>query len=380
MEADLGIYLHFPFCVRKCRYCDFLSAPADGSVRHAYAEALIREIRASAGAYAGASVSSVFLGGGTPPLMAARDLAAVMDALGASFRLKADAEITMEVNPGTLNGSILSFIRTYVNRVSMGVQSFDDGELKTLGRIHTAREAVRGVSLLRGAGVKNLNLDLMTGIPGQTQETLSATLAEALPLSPEHLSVYSLIVEEGTPFFALAERGGLDLPGEETEREMYWNTRRTLAEAGYQSYEISNYAKPGFACRHNLRYWERKSYLGFGTGAASLWNETRWKNTADLSFYLKNSGTPGALMREMEVLPLRARMEEFAFLGLRKTEGVREADFFSAFGLPFGEVYGAAAAKLLEQGLLAEEDRRWFLTERGVDVSNTVLAEFLLDG
>lgn len=379
MEEDLGIYLHFPFCVRKCRYCDFLSAPADGSVRHAYAEALAREIRAQAETAADAEVSTVFLGGGTPSYMEAGDLAAVMDALGSAFRLKADAEITMEVNPGTLDGDLLSFIRTYVNRVSMGVQSFHDGELKTLGRIHTAREAVRGISLLREAGVTNLSLDLMTGIPGQTEETLKTTLAEALAHAPEHLSVYSLIVEEGTPFFTLADEGRLALPGEEAERAMYWDTRCALAEAGYASYEISNYAREGFACRHNLRYWERKSYLGFGTGAASLRKETRWKNTPDLDFYLKNSGNPGALMRETEVLPLRARMEEFAFLGLRKTEGIREADFASAFGIPFESIYGETAEKLRRKGLLAEEDGRWSLTERGADISNTVMAEFLLD-
>ena len=272
-DTSLGLYLHFPFCVKKCRYCDFLSFPGTMDAMRLYALAMIREMDACAKLARDRHVVSIFLGGGTPSVMPARLLREIMGALRRDFRVDPDAEITMEMNPGTLNAAVLSFAGDCVNRVSLGVQSFSDSELAMLGRIHTASDAERGFAMLRSVGIRNISLDLMSGIPGQTAESLGRSLQAAVRLQPEHISVYSLIVEEGTPFWDLREKGELPLPGEDEERAMYHMTKKILAECGYQRYEISNYARLGFSCRHNERYWRRGDYLGFGIGAASLFDE-----------------------------------------------------------------------------------------------------------
>lgn len=381
-QEPVGLYLHFPFCVRKCRYCDFLSGPADEAVRRAYADAMRREIRtAGETAAAGAdkiTVDTIFLGGGTPSVMDPSDLARVMETVREVFDVLPDAEITMEMNPGTFREDLLDFVGTYINRVSLGLQSADDGELRELGRIHTFAEFEKCMSALRNIGIRNRNVDLMSAIPHQTSASWEKTLRKAAGLGPEHLSCYSLIIEEGTPFFELHEAGKLALPDENAEREMYYMTERVLAEYGYARYEISNYAKPGYACRHNVRYWKRSPYIGFGIGAASLFDETRWSNTRDLAFYLDHCGDLTAIREDVGILTEEERMEEFMFLGLRMTEGVFVSDFRRKFGRELGEVFGDALFDLASRGLVTREGDRIRLTPYGTDVSNVVLSEFLL--
>ncbi|MDO4615267.1 MAG: coproporphyrinogen-III oxidase family protein, partial [Lachnospiraceae bacterium] len=277
--------------------------------------------------------------------------------------------------------AVLEFAEESLNRISLGVQSANDDELEILGRIHTFREAEESVRLLREAGIRNLNVDLMSAIPGQTEDSFRRSLEAVLALEPEHISVYSLILEEGTPFYTEyaenAHPSGPALPDEEAERRMYYETRRILGEAGYGRYEISNYARPGYASAHNIRYWKRSDYLGFGIGASSLFEETRWTNQPDLRTYLETDRDFSACVTELEKLDLRSAMEEFMFLGLRMTEGVSEDAFRKMFGRELGGVYGETLQKHIAAGLLVHEEDRFFLTERGMDVSNTVMADYL---
>ena len=396
-SSKLSLYLHFPYCVRKCRYCDFLSAPADPETRQMYVEALVREISAAAAEDAAGSggrcsgrtdlsVDSIFFGGGTPSLMTVRQMDRIMTALAMHFTIDGDAEITAECNPGTADREKLGAWRKMgINRLSLGVQSFDDPELQTIGRIHTAAEAVRAFEDARSSGFLNISLDLMEALPGQTEASFEKTLRRAAELAPEHLSVYSLIIEENTPFHDIygedpqGKRAGTGayppLPDEDTEREMYHRTKTILQEQGYRQYEISNYAKPGMACAHNIGYWKGHSYLGFGTGAASYVNGVRFRNTESTEQYISAAGR--LPREEIQTLSEQDRMEEFMFLGLRMTEGVSEAVFREAFGKTMESVYGGILWKQCAEGLLRREDGRVFLTERGIDISNTVMADYL---
>ena len=376
---DIGIYLHMPFCVKKCAYCDFLSFPAPEEIKKIYAAALIREIRGYAETARDCEVTSIFIGGGTPSIMPMRQMRDVFAALYDSFRISPDAEITMEMNPGTVSEACLSLVFDYVNRVSLGAQSASDSELKALGRIHTYADVERSVALLRESGVRNLNIDLMSGIPGQTVSSLKETLRRIISLSPEHISVYGLIVEEGTEFARLKKEGKLDLPDEDTERTMYAVTKQDLLDAGYARYEFSNYAREGYRCRHNIRYWKRGEYLGLGLGAASLFRNTRWHNTSDLNAYISLSADPGKLVTDMDETGRAAQIEEYMFLGLRMTDGISEEEFRDVFGLSLRDIYGEILSRHVEEGLMEETRPGSFrLTDRGIDISNVVLADYLL--
>ncbi len=376
---DLGLYLHMPFCVRKCRYCDFLSAPADEQTRQLYAAAMKQDMKGYGDTLKGHPVSTVFLGGGTPSLMPVRSLRQIFRTMYETFQIERDAEVTMEINPGTLSEACLSFVSESVNRVSLGVQSAVDSELRMLGRIHTRADAEKSIRLLRSAGITNINLDLMSGIPNQTLDSWCETLNWAVSTGVPHISAYSLIIEEGTPFYEQYQAGQLALPDEETEREMYYRTQEILERAGIHRYEISNYAKDGFECRHNVRYWTRGDYIGFGIGAASLYRHKRWNNTDSLENYLADAGHPERLVCNLESLDKKAEIEEFLFLGLRMTEGVSEGAFRDAFGLEIGDVYQEQLDRLTAEQLLVHDGDRYALTARGIDVSNRVLSEFLLD-
>ncbi|MCI1721627.1 MAG: radical SAM family heme chaperone HemW [Lachnospiraceae bacterium] len=379
MKNNLGIYIHIPFCVRKCNYCDFLSFPADDDAKRAYARALVREIRAYGETVADREVETVFIGGGTPSVMPADCLADIMKAVTSTFDVRPDAEITMEMNPGTGGEGLLNFLFSYVNRVSIGLQSADDAELQELGRIHTWQDFLSAYRMLRDAGMKNINVDLISAIPNQTGESWLRTLNCAADLKPEHISAYSLIVEEGTPFGKRKAEGSLKLPDEDLERRMYADTEETLALRGYHRYEISNYSLPGCECRHNVRYWTGGDYLGLGLGSSSLMNHVRWKNTSDPDEYLRSSANPQELLRDMESLSLKSQIEEFMFLGLRMTEGVTETEFRKRFDMDMNSLYGDVLEKLEYEEMITDEGGRVKLTGRGVDVSNRVLAEFLLD-
>ena len=387
MRKPVGVYLHFPFCVKKCSYCDFLSGPADRGTKKAYSDALCREIYSFGREYGTREmisegekipVDTIFLGGGTPSVMDPADLTRVMETVRKVFDVLPEAEISMEMNPGTFREELLAFVKKSMGRVSLGLQSADDSELSRLGRIHTYSEFERCYAALRDAGISNINVDLMSAIPGQTLVSWEKSLTRILGMEPEHISCYSLIIEEGTPFFELLEKGRLDLPDEDEEREMYYLTERLMNAHGYHRYEISNYARSGRECRHNVRYWRRSPYIGFGIGAASLFDETRWSNTRDLQRYMSGSGSLSDIREEIQILSVREQMEEFMFLGLRMMEGVSAAVFAETFGCELDSVFGDACVRLISEGLLVREGDRYKLTSRGIDISNSVLAEFLL--
>lgn len=387
-KRELELYVHIPFCVRKCAYCDFLSAPAGEREIHAYTEALIREIRLSGENCKDCRISTVFLGGGTPSMLSGEDTARIFHALRENFDIAEDAEITLEANPGTVSEEKAARWKDAgVNRISIGLQSADDRELKMLGRIYTFREFTDTWKVIRNQGFDNVNIDLISAIPGQTVQSWERTLRTAAELGPEHISAYSLIIEEGTPFYAWygegkegdGENGLPPLPDEDEDREIYRITASVLEEYGYHRYEISNYAKNGYECRHNLGYWERKEYLGLGLGASSLIRECRFHNTADMGKYMLVYGEDGqgSAAEEEERLSAEEQMEEFMFLGLRKTAGISCIDFRKAFGREIGDIYGEKLAKLEKQGLIRNSGERVRLTERGIDISNYVFSEFI---
>ncbi len=422
---NLELYLHIPFCVRKCAYCDFLSAPAGSAQQEAYLRALKREIEAfpDREAY---RVSSVFFGGGTPSILPGERIAELMELLHRKFRIEPDAEVSIECNPGTADAEKLRIYREAgINRLSLGLQSADDRELALLGRIHTWKDFLRTYEAAREADFANINVDLMSALPGQTVRSCERTLAQVLALAPEHISAYSLIIEEGTPFYERyhedderreREEQPRELPSEDEEREMYRLTEQMLAAAGMRRYEISNYALPGYECRHNIGYWTGVEYAGFGLGAASLRKLVRgshydhderrpemgshaqahggmqalsmparepeqeecafvrFRNPENMRAYLDGDFSG----RELTTLSETGRMEEFMFLGLRMTQGVSERDFLERFGCPVEEVYGEVLRKHCAEGLLTRENGRIALTARGLDLSNVVMADFLL--
>ncbi|MBE5866696.1 MAG: oxygen-independent coproporphyrinogen III oxidase [Lachnospiraceae bacterium] len=374
---ELELYIHIPFCVQKCKYCDFLSAPATAQVQNAYMEALLAEIRAADAA--DCIVVSVFIGGGTPTAVDADWIWRLMDTVRECFELAQDAEITMEMNPGTVTAESLAIYRQAgINRLSIGCQSARDEELRAIGRIHNFAQFLDTYEKVRAAGFANVNVDLMSALPGQTLRDWEETLQKILSLNPqpEHISAYSLIVEEGTPFYEMYERGELDLPDEDTDREMYRKTAEILREHGYERYEISNYAKADFACRHNCGYWTRRDYLGFGIGAASLYNNTRFHNTTSLQAYLDNSLN---CREDVETLNTREQMEETMFLGLRMLKGVDTQKFQENFAVTVDEIYGTQIQESISEGLMMRNESNVFLTKKGLDLSNYVMAKFLQD-
>lgn len=381
----LAIYIHIPFCVRKCLYCDFLSAPASDETREQYVQALCREIREERKSYVNYKIETIFLGGGTPSLLSGEQLDRILGTVFDAYQVADDCEISMEVNPGTVTKEKLkAYKRAGVNRLSIGMQSAVEEELQSLGRIHSSEDAFDTYELAIKTGFNNINIDLMSAIPGQTIESWKESLKRILDLepAPAHVSAYSLIIEEGTPFFEKTPT----LPDEDTEREMYKITNDILSESGYLRYEISNYAKPGFACRHNCTYWERGSYAGFGIGAASLVEQVRFSNTRNLKDYLgkylKNATV--AIKENRQELSVEEQMEEFMFLGLRMMRGVSAGKFSDLFGKTIEQVYPGIVEKYCRQGLLQKipeqgsGEVRIALTERGIDVSNVIMADFLL--
>ncbi len=379
----LELYVHIPFCIRKCQYCDFLSGPSSKEERREYVTELCQKIRTYkklAGSY---HVVSIFIGGGTPSILEAEQITAIFEAIRDTFVVDEGAEITVEMNPGTVTEEKLTAYRQAgINRLSIGLQSAKDEELRILGRIHTYEEFLDTYRLAREKGFGNINVDLMSAIPGQTVEGWEDTLRKVVKLGPEHISAYSLIIEEGTPFYEIYVKGRAGeelsgkvvkereevnlcagrLPDEEEERQMYRQTKEILKEYGYHRYEISNYALPGYECRHNLGYWNRTEYLGIGTGAASLMENRRWDYG-----------------EEPVVLSMREQMEEYMFLGLRKTQGVSKTKFADEFGRRMDTVYGEVLEKMYGMRLMEETDDFVRLTDRGIDVSNAVMCEFLLE-
>ena len=380
MKKELELYLHIPFCVSKCKYCDFLSAPSGEEQRQIYVERLCRRIRYWSDVIHnyGYEIVSIFVGGGTPSILTEAQITQVFEAVHESFPIREDAEITLEMNPGTdVKDKLPVYRELGINRLSMGLQSADNEELKCLGRIHTYEDFRQVYQWAREAGFTNINVDLMSAIPGQTLESYEDTLRKVADLEPEHISAYSLIIEEGTPFCERYGEGrhAEELPDEDTERQMYVRTREILEDYGYHRYEISNYAKDGYECRHNLGYWDRKEYLGLGAGASSLMDHIRWKEPDHIG------PSTGLVLEEREDFTRLSRkdeMEEFMFLGLRKIKGVSEQDFYKSFKVSMDEEYKDNIENLIKEGLLVREEDRIRLTDRGIDLSNYALSQFLL--
>ena len=385
MQKELELYLHIPFCVRKCRYCDFLSFAKDKEVQDAYVQALCEEIKGWDG-FVNRPISTIFIGGGTPTILPARKISRILETIQEKRDqgFPAPEEITIECNPGTVDEADLqTFLSSGINRISFGLQSADNRELETLGRIHSWEEFLESYGLARKAGFENINVDLMSALPGQTPAGWRRTLEKVLALQPEHISAYSLIIEEGTPFYQIygeADRCRREdepqslLPSEEEEREMYEDTGRILAAHGYHRYEISNYAKGGKECRHNCGYWTGIEYKGFGLGASSLLQKRRYRNTESLESYLDGAWQP----EMVEALTRENEMEETVILGLRMMEGVSGEKFYQKYGKHLTDIYEETIRKYVKMGLMEADKQGIRLTESGISVSNVILSDFLI--
>ena len=451
-KNELGIYIHIPFCVHKCIYCDFLSSPADVHTRKQYVRALINEIYLTregkcankliknvlqgdntsyedmeepavnglTSDYAlydtvcmadyektimqedisgcvddiksenGHIVTSIFIGGGTPSAIDAEDISDILDAVRKNYNVSDKAEITIECNPGTMDKKkAVIYRKAGINRISFGLQSTDNNELRMLGRIHTYEQFMESYKIAREAGFDNINIDLMSALPGQTMESFKAVLEKALSLGAEHISVYSLIVEEGTRL-----SDNIDsfppISSDDEDRQMYYMTKEMLSSYGYEQYEISNYAQKGYECKHNLKYWERCDYLGFGIGAASLYGGRRYTNISDIGRYMDvlaeitnalDKSYVNELLQirtDMEELSKEDEMSEYMFLGLRKTKGIDITDFKEEFGTDIKDIFGEAIEDNIARGLLIHDGNCLYLSKRGIDISNTVMSDFIL--
>jgi len=369
---EMGVYIHIPFCVRKCLYCDFNSFSGKEEYFEAYKNALVSEINAF-GQADGLIVKTVFMGGGTPSVLPHGFISEILNAVGKKFIVDKEAEITIETNPGTVDYEKLkSYRHDGINRVSIGVQSLSDRLLKILGRIHDKRDFSECFELVKRAGFNNINFDLMFALPSQSVKEWEETLNSAVSLAPTHLSIYSLIIEEGTPFFDMFKKGELTEVSDEVDRKMYYAAKKILRENGFSQYEISNFSKKGFECRHNIGCWKRKEYIGFGLGACSFFDNKRYHNNYDLSDYIK-----GNWFGEEEGFGEKDAFAEFMFLGLRMTEGVSHKEFFDRFGVELERIFGEKIKKVIKQGLLAVNGDRLYLTDKGIDLSNVVFREFL---
>lgn len=327
-------------------------------------------------------IDTIFIGGGTPSILEGEQIASVIETLKNCVNISDEAEITIECNPGTVDETKLRAYKSAgINRLSIGLQSANDSELKSIGRIHTYDEFVESYNLARQCGFANINVDLMSALPGQTKETYVDSLKKVCDLEPEHISAYSLIVEDETPLESRVTSGEIDLPNEDTERAMYYATEEILGENRYHRYEISNYAKEGFECRHNIGYWKRVDYMGFGIGAASLVNNVRYNNISELNKYIAvmdDTTDLNTIRENNQELSIEEQMEEFMFLGLRMADGISKEEFKDKFGKDIYEVYGAQLEKEERVGNLIIDDKRIRLTSKGIDISNIVLANFLL--
>ena len=416
----ISIYIHIPFCIKKCAYCDFLSFPSDDETIQRYVDCLCNEI---GGCEADdRNVATIFFGGGTPSILGADQIEQLMAKIKSEFNIIESAEISMECNPGTVTEEKLKgFLSAGINRLSIGLQSANDNELKNLGRIHNYEQFLFTYNTARKVGFKNINIDLMSALPGQTIDSFRESLTNVVGLKPQHLSAYSLIIEEDTEFWGLygddksvksGDENLAKLPDEDAERAMYYLTKEVLDRFGYHRYEISNYALPGYECEHNKVYWTGGDYISFGIGAASFYKGVRYNNISDVTRYLEiwsddkvaQKGEEVGIelvvtdkdifdVKESGVFLLKNKlchtdicqltdkdlMEEYMFVGLRMMEGVSISGFENRFGISMNEVYCDIIKKYTKDDYLMIEGDRLMLTKKGIDVSNVILADFLLD-
>ncbi|MBO8463317.1 MAG: oxygen-independent coproporphyrinogen III oxidase [Firmicutes bacterium] len=400
-QREMSLYIHIPFCVKKCNYCDFLSFSSSDTVKKQYIKALCQEIESFFAVQKQEKdnteeiiIKTIFFGGGTPSILEAKQIEVVMDAVRKTFVIAADAEITIEMNPGTIKREKLeTYQKIGINRLSIGLQTTDDERLKVLGRVHTYEQFLENYKMARELGFQNISVDLMSALPKESINDYQKDLERVLELEPEHISSYSLIIEEGTPFYdnnEILER----LPSEEEDRAMYDLTEQILLERGYHRYEISNYAKTGKESRHNSVYWTGGEYVGFGLGASSYLRSdhpylqdskeqleqyygVRFKNETNIKKYIQNSYVPILEKEEVTFLSKQEAMEEFMFLGLRMMQGIKEQQFLEQFHISVQSVYGDVVEKFVGMGLLEQTDGRICFTKKGIDVSNSILCEFL---
>ena len=371
-----GIYVHIPFCLKKCDYCDFFSIPCDRAQvpEGDYLDALLKQMEREIAAHGleGREVESVYFGGGTPSLMSPEFFARLMDSLRRRFQFGADAEVSCEVNPKTADASWFDGARRAgITRASIGVQSFDDGLLEKLGRVHTAEAAMQAIAEAQDARFESVGIDLMFGIPGETIAVLEDDVRTAMTFQPQHISAYQLTIEEGTPL-ALATGGAHPISDDELLGQMRI-VARMLARGGWGRYEISNFAKPGFECRHNMNYWRYGEYLGLGAGATSFLSARRWTQVRDVAKYMKGMGE----IAESEEIDVKTAMAEFCFLGLRTTDGIDAVDFERRFSRGFEDLYGDVERELASDGLVLRSKGRIMLSASGIELSNQVFERFL---
>lgn len=384
MRKKLGLYIHIPFCEKKCKYCDFLSFPSEKSTYKEYTLQLVNEIRARSPYYKDYQIDTIFIGGGTPSILDGMEILNIMSSVYENFIVEASAEVSIECNPGSLDiDKLAAYKQAGINRISLGLQSTDNKELKLLGRIHTYEDFLDSYEKVRQAGFDNVNIDLMSALPTQTLSSLKSSLKKLVMLKPEHISVYSLKLEENTPFYNYftTDSGKKYLPSEEVDRAMYDFTNEYLAKNSYNRYEISNYAKKGKECKHNVRYWTGKEFLGIGLGAASISMDRSFHVVRDFNTYMKADFKKDLtfLYEEVEELSQTRKMEDFMIFGLRLTKGIFVGDFFEKFSLNVFDVYGNVIKKHMNDGLLEYKNSYLRLTSRGIDLSNLVLKDFLMD-
>lgn len=376
-NGHVSIYVHIPFCARRCAYCDFNTYAWRGSIVRDTLDAIRTQIEATDPE--GIVVPTIFFGGGTPTFPEPEHLLRILEAIRSRFQVLPDAEISIEANPGTVDRSRFAVLRQAgFNRLSMGVQAFDDHLLRVLGRVHSSGEAIRSYESARAAGFENINLDLMFALPGQTMRQWQRSVRIAVSLQPEHISCYALTIEPNTPFHTLYRKGLLDLPGEEEDLRMYQYAIRALTRAGYEHYEISNFAKPGFRCRHNMVYWRNEEYLGFGPGAVSYRNGVRWKCLSNPRRYVQAVRDGLSLAEEEERLPRIAALGETMMLMLRLREGADVKAVEQRYGVNLLQQYAHQVSRLRRLRLLEVTPEYWRITPKGLPIANTICAEFLV--
>lgn len=372
---NISLYVHIPFCKQKCFYCDFKSYAGIEELENDYIDALILEIRNKCKGYL---IKTLFIGGGTPSYLSENNLSKLLKELNKLSFLD-DAEKTIECNPGTLSDEKIKIIKeNNINRISMGLQTTKNNLLKNIGRIHTIEEFKANYKRVRELGIENINIDIMFGLPNQSLEDYKETLEDIVKLNPEHISAYSLIIEEGTYFYKLYEENKLNIPNEDDERRMYEITKEILEDNNYKQYEISNYAKEGRECRHNKVYWELDEYIGVGVSASSFIDEKRIKNIDNIKEYIERINSNIDVSESIVANSLKEDMEEFMFLGLRMIEGVSIDKFKDKFSKDINDVYGEIINKNKKLDLLDEKNGRIYLTDKGIEVSNWVMSEFIL--
>ena len=373
---EISLYIHIPFCKQKCFYCDFPSYSGKERFKENYVDALIEEIEKRARGYI---IKTIFIGGGTPSYLEVNQIEKLLLAIN-KLNLHKDIEFSMECNPGVLfKEKLIAMKNGGVNRISFGLQSTKDSLLKEVGRIHSYEEFLDNFKLARELGFKNINVDIMYGLPNQTVEDWKDTLETICSIKPEHISAYSLIIEEGTVFYNLYEKGLLKLPTEEMEREMDKLTKGVLKDHGYHQYEISNYSLDGKECEHNKVYWQLKDYIGLGTAASSYIDGTRIKNIDNIEEYISKINSGIEVYEEKYINSEEDEIEEFIFMGLRMNKGISIKEFEERFNMSVESIYEKVLEKNIKNGFLKKENGRIYLTSIGMDFSNNVMAEFILD-